>query len=279
MDSLRFVRDLGRDVPRPTATELAAARASLTAEAERERPRSAPARVAGGAPAPRGGRVMPARRVGTIALAAAAAVAIVAAAFGGATLLSGLSEEDRVTAPTPTESVEPTPTGSAAPTEPPATGEPDWDVDDPTTWTLTPDGAGPLRLGASLTETASLLAEQGMGVPEDSYPGCSTSSLDRDGNWIVTAEDGAIVAIRLTDDSTSLEPSSLPRTREGISVDSSPGEVAAAYGEPEQDRFGGDRWVVPGGGTWLTLMASSDGGTGMVLMHSGDDAHLPPCFD
>ena len=113
MDSQKFVRDLGVEVGAPSRAALAAARAQLMVEIEREAAEPRPVDIATRAPKrreikdsaglapitalePRASRT---RQVGRVVLAAAAVAAVVAAAIGGVQLLSGLKPEDRTAGP------------------------------------------------------------------------------------------------------------------------------------------------------------------------------------
>ncbi|MEL5991997.1 hypothetical protein ACOKGD_10645 [Microbacterium phosphatis] len=113
MDSQKFVRDLGAEVGAPSPAALAAARAQLMAEFEREAAERRPVAIATRSPKRRaakdpGGlapvtalepRASRGRKAARVALAVAAVAVVVAAAIGGVQLLSGLRAEDRTAGP------------------------------------------------------------------------------------------------------------------------------------------------------------------------------------
>lgn len=168
MDPLTFVRDLGRDVPRPGAADLAAARARLLAELE-DAPSVLPVRRgdAAAAPAPvvpieeRRGRMS---RFPAIALAAAATVAVAAAAIGGVALLRELGPDDRVAGPTPTTTAAPTPDPTAAPADAPYTRL-TRTIETNTPWTA--DGDTTADAWARAGSAVSTRATETLSVPRD----------------------------------------------------------------------------------------------------------------
>ncbi|MBO3662063.1 hypothetical protein [Microbacterium stercoris] len=116
MDELTFVRDLGKEIGAPSPAKLAAARAALMIEIERETaearpvdiasrpvrsdhrpPRDAVAPVTPLEPRPRR-----AARVGRALLAAAAVLAVAGASFGAVQLFGALKPDERTAGPLPT---------------------------------------------------------------------------------------------------------------------------------------------------------------------------------
>lgn len=278
MDSLTFVRDLGDDARRPTAAELAAARARLMVEIERE---SAAAPVAIGSrsgrhtarDSRRGDALAPVtplerqtsrgRRIGAIALAAAVTVGVAAAAIGGVTLLRELAPDDRVAGPTPTPTADPT-------TAPPVLPDPS----DRAAWIITEDGTGPFTVGMPWSDAVAagagfgwdMSAAQGENcVPWFDSPAGEGPALN------VYGSEGTVFAITVSpyvDDADRLDPADAdlgPRTAGGVSPYDTIDDVRAAHPQVV------DSEVTQGSSAYATLDADGAGS----MIHFGYRASAP----
>ncbi|MFC4139034.1 MULTISPECIES: hypothetical protein [unclassified Microbacterium] len=136
--------------------------------------------------------------------------------------------------PTPTSSTAPPPTSVQSPTPTPIETEhtnPEADPADPTTWTITAEGMGPVQLD-------ELFADAVAGVPTWTVDeNCTWAAFWNDQETGVTAyfardsevSDGNVTTIDVASTTDTVQPQDGPRTADGLGVGSTRDDVLAAH--------------------------------------------------
>jgi hypothetical protein len=167
--------------------------------------------------------------------------------------LCGCTAAGATPAPDPTVTVvsSPTPTGTPVAA---------WDPADPTTWVISAEGVGPLRLGDDIAEAVAAIpafpepddAAANCGNPAITLLGPPGASTADGGILLAAAETGEIVAVAVSIPG--------PLTAEGVGVGSTLGDVRAAYPTAvESLRYGSTpQLTVQSDSGWITFQ-STDG--------------------
>ncbi|PCE14721.1 hypothetical protein AUC47_15960 [Microbacterium sp. SZ1] len=135
-------------------------------------------------------------------------------------------------APSPTSST--TATDAPSPSRSPTLTPPAADLEDPTTWTVSAEGVGPVKIGGDLASTLSELSDAWQNDPAN----CSWTAW-----WQEPGAGYQMYAVRGTESDTApiteisvnvggndpAEPTQSPMTAKGIGLGASKDEVLAAY--------------------------------------------------
>lgn len=156
------------------------------------------------------------------------ALATAALLFAGCAPASPSSTSSTTPSPTASVPAPETPSPSPTPTTPPE------DPDDPTTWLITQDGIGPVRLGEPFDEARALLPAGAEHDPEACFWTAWWDSPET-GNQIylvgaTTAESDDVGPVDLVASAAYQATSQIgPVTAEGVGAGSTPDEIRAAH--------------------------------------------------
>lgn len=186
---------------------------------------------------------------------------MMAAAFG-ALMLAGCATASPAPEATTTEPV-PSPTSSA----PSPTSEPPVDLEDPSTWTVTETGIGPIETGGDFTATLSELPESWTNDDNCSWTAWwNAEDQSYSMNFVRgTESDDAPIVLASASAADPVTPGVGPRTTEGLGIGSTRDEVRAQY----PDAAEGEAPI--GDGTWLSV--AGDGPTIFFEYYTGDQAN------